>query len=287
LTIATPNLDTCFTLLTCTPKSVVEQQEETRMTISAKSNAGSVQRAFSILEFLNSSNRGWNISEMSRKLKIPKSTTHVLVSTLDQLGYIRQSQSSRRFQLSTKMYGLGRKALNATPLPEAALPHLRWLVQETQLTAHVGILEKNQVVFVQKADGPGFIKFDTYIGKCSELHCTGLGKTLLAFQSEETIQSVLSNYVFDRFTKKTIPIKSAFLAELARVQRNGYSMDDEEEELGVRCIAAPISSRTGVQAAVSVTGTTAQIRMEDIQKTVAAIKRAAARIAIAASEVSH
>lgn len=257
------------------------------MAIPTKPHAESVQRAFSIIEFLNSSNRGWNISEMSRKLKIPKSTTHVLVSTLDQLGYIRQCQSSRRFQLSTKMYGLGRRALNATPLPEAALPHLRWLVQETQLTAHVGILEKNQVVFVQKADGPGFIKFDTYIGKCSELHCTGLGKTLLAFQSEETIQSVLSTHLFGRFTKKTISTKPAFLVELARVQRNGYSMDDEEEELGVRCVAAPISSPTGVFAAVSVTGTTSQIRMEDIEKTVVALKRTAARIAVAASEVSH
>src|SRR5690348_6876817 len=150
------------------------------MMVAEKCGTGSVERAFMILEFLNASNRGWNISEMSRKLNIPKSTTHVLVSTLGQLGYIKQAQSSRRFQLSTKMFGLGRRALNAMPLPEAALPHLRALVQETQLTAHVGILEKNQVVFVQKADGPGFIKFDTYIGKCSELHCTGLGKALLA-----------------------------------------------------------------------------------------------------------
>lgn len=256
------------------------------MAISTKANAGSVQRAFVILEFLNSSSRGWNISEMSRKLKIPKSTTHVLVSTLDQLGYIRQCPSSRRFQLSTKMYGLGRKALNTTPLPEAALPHLRWLVQETQLTAHIGILEKNQVVFVQKVDGPGFIKFDTYIGKCSELHCTGLGKTLLAFQANETIQSLLSNYAFGRFTKNTISTKSAFLAELARVQSSGYSIDDEEEELGVRCIAAPIFSSTALLAAVSVTGTTPQIRVEDIEKTVAATKRAAAKISIAAAGMS-
>lgn len=253
---------------------------------SAKSNAGSVQRAFLILEFLNASNRGWNISEMSRKLNIPKSTTHVLVSKLDELGYIKQYQSSRRFQLSTKMFGLGRKALNATPLPEAALPHLRWLVQETQLTAHVGILEKNQVVFVQKADGPGFIKFDTYIGKCSDLHCTGLGKALLAFQADETIRSLLSGYAFDRFTKKTIATKSAFLAEIARVRQSGYSIDDEEEELGIRCIAAPIISGSAVLAAVSVTGTTTQIRMEDIEKTVVATKSAAARISLAAAEVA-
>jgi DNA-binding IclR family transcriptional regulator len=250
------------------------------MPAATKPCAGSVERAFLILELLNSSKRGWNISEMSRKLQIPKSTTHVLVSTLDQMGYIKQYQP-RRFQLSTKMFGLGRKALNATPLPEMALPHLRWLVQETQLTAHLGILEKNQVVFIQKVDGLGFIKFDTYIGKCSELHCTALGKSLVAFQSDDTVQSLLSNYVFSRFTKRTISSRSAFLTEISKVKQQGYSMDDEEEELGVRCIAAPVLSSGSAIAAVSVTGTISQLRIEDFAKVVALTRRAAARISAA------
>jgi IclR family KDG regulon transcriptional repressor len=257
------------------------------MGASTKPSAGSVERAFSILEFLNSSRRGWNISEMSRKLKIPKSTTHVLVSTLDQLGYIKQYQSSRRFQLSSKMFSLGRRALEATPLPDIALPHLRWLVQESKLTAHVGILEKNQVVFVQKIDGPGIIKFDTYIGKCSELHCTGLGKALMAFQSEETIQNSLLNYPFHRFTKRTISSQATFLAELARVRQNGYAMDDEEEELGIRCIAVPIFFAGEVTAAVSVTGTTTQIRIEDIERLVMLAKCTAAKISAASGDMAH
>lgn len=257
------------------------------MSDSTRPSAGSVERAFTILEFLNSSKRGWNISEMSRKLKIPKSTTHVLVSTLDQLGYIKQYQSSRRFQLSSKMFSLGRRALEATPLPDIALPHLRWLVQESKLTTHVGILEKSQVVFVQKVDGPGIIKFDTYIGKCSQLHCTGLGKILLAFQPEETIQNLLLNYPFHRFTKRTISSPATFLAELARVRQNGYAMDDEEEELGIRCIAAPIFTSGEVSAAVSVTGTTSQIRIEDIERLVTLAKCTAARISAAAGDIAH
>jgi DNA-binding IclR family transcriptional regulator len=257
------------------------------MGVSSKPSAGSVERAFTILEFLNSSKRGWNISEMSRKLKIPKSTTHVLVSTLDQLGYIKQYQSSRRFQLSSKMFSLGRRALEATPLPEIAVPHLRWLVQESKLTAHVGILEKSQVVFVQKVDGPGIIKFDTYVGKCSQLHCTGLGKVLLAFQPEEIIQSLLLNYPFHRFTKRTISALPTFMAELARVRQSGYAMDDEEEELGIRCIAAPIFSEGEVTAAVSVTGTTTQIRIEEIERFVTLAKCTAAKISAAAGDVAH
>jgi IclR family transcriptional regulator, KDG regulon repressor len=249
-----------------------------KMRASTKPSVGSVQRAFSILELLNSSKRGWNISEMSRKLEIPKSTTHVLISTLEQLGYIKQHRPTRRFQLTTKMFGLGRKALDVIPLPDAALPHLRWLVQETGFTAHVGILEKNQVVFVQKVDGPGVIKFDTYIGKCSDLHCTGLGKSLVAFQAEDSIKALLSSYSYNRFTKKTITSRTDFLAELERVRTQGYSMDDEEEELGIRCVAAPIFSVGATSAAVSVTGTTSQMHMSSFEKTIALTKIAAARI---------
>ncbi len=146
------------------------------------------------------------------------------------------------------------------------------------MTAHIGILEKNQVVFVQKVDGPGIIKFDTYMGKCSELHCTGLGKALLAFEPQETIESILAKYTFGCFTKKTIASVSAFQNELARVRQQGYAMDDEEEELGIRCVAAPIFANGGVLGAVSVTGTTTQIRSEDTERVVLACKSAAARI---------
>ena len=252
---------------------------EELMGLPVRPNVESVQRAFSILELLNTSKRGWNISEMSRKLEIPKSTTHVLVSTLDQLGYIRQAQSSRRFQLSTKIFGLGQKSLAATPLPDVALPHLSWLVQATGLTAHIGILEKNQVVFVQKVDGPGLIKFDTYVGKCSELHCTAIGKSLVAFQPEAAIDELLAKYTFNRFTRNTISSRSSFLSELAHVRQLGYSIDNEEEELGIRCVAVPIPSAGNVAAAVSVTGTISQMQIENIDKVVVLAKRAAAKIA--------
>jgi DNA-binding IclR family transcriptional regulator len=242
-------------------------------------NMNSVERAFAILEFLNSSRRGWNISEISRKLGLPKSSTHVLFATLDKLGYITEYQSSRRYQLSPKLYGLGRRALETTPLPMIALPHLHWLVQQTNLTAHVGILEKKQVVFVQKVDGPGIIKFDTYVGKCSQLHCTGLGKSLVAFRPEEEIKLLLDKYAFSRFTKQTISSLNAFLTECERIRRAGYSMDDEEEELGIRCIAVPVLSDGVAVAAVSVTGTTAQMPLEAIANVVSKAMSAAGRIA--------
>jgi len=250
-------------------------------TTSLKAGVGSVERAFAILEFLNSSKRGWNISEISRKLQIPKSTTHVLISTLDQLGYIQHYDSARRFQLSPKILEIGQNAIKSNPLPQLALSHLHWLVQETKLTAHLGIVHENRVMFVQKVDGPGMIRFDTYIGKCSEVHCTGVGKAILAFQPDDKIQSLLATHTFDRFTRKTIASKTAFLAELTRVRQSGFSLDDEEEELGVRCVAAPVLLGGTALAAVSVTGTATQIRTESLDRMIALTKCTAGRIASA------
>ena len=252
----------------------------TRLVSANRPNAVAVERAFAILELLDASKRGWNISEMSRKLSIPKSTTHVLILTLERLGYIRRYRATRRYQLSLKIFGLGREILKTMPLPELALPHMRWLVEETKLTAHLGILERNHVVFIQKVDGPSMIKFDTYIGKRSHPHCTGLGKSLLAYQSDEALQALLSNHSFHRFTNKTITSWEAFRKELSKVRQLGYSMDDEEEELGVRCLASPILTGTGeTLAAVSVTGTTSQICAEEAKKLATLVRQAAARIA--------
>ena len=189
------------------------------MVTSAKPRAGSVDRAFLILELLNSSKRGWNISEISRKLEIPKSTTHVLISTLDRLGYIRQHPSSRRFQLSTKLFGLGRRSLNVSALPDAAPPptFAGWCTRQDSRPMWASSRRTRSYSSTRLMD-PGIIKFDTYIGKTSELHCTGLGKSLVAFQPEDSIETLLSNYSYNRFTKKTICSRAMFMLELARVR---------------------------------------------------------------------
>jgi len=246
--------------------------------MSELSGANSVERAFAIVELLNSSRRGWNISEISRKLSLPKSSTHALISTLDRLGYIKETSVGRRFQLSTKMYGLGSNVLHANPLPEVALPHMHWGVKQSGLTSHLGILERNQVIFIQKVDGPGIIKFDTYLGKCSELHCTGLGKALLAHEPVETLMPLLEKHRFSRFTRHTIHTAQGFMADLAKVRENGFAVDDEEEELGIRCIATPIFWRGAVIAAVSFTGTISQLRLEELKELVKIAKIVAAQI---------
>ncbi len=246
---------------------------------SNKPYATSIERAFAIMEMLDGTRRGWNISEISRRLKIPKSSAHVIVLTLERLGYLKREPASRRYKLGLKICSLGRGMMNDLVLPEVALPHMRWLVEQTRLTSHLAVIEKGHVVFIQKTDGPGMIKFDTYVGKRADVHCTGLGKALLAYSNELTLRDCLSVESFTKYTDATITSPAGFRQELGRVKHKGYSIDDEEEELGVRCVAVPVFNSPGeLIAALSVTGTTAQISADAFDKLAKPLKEASARI---------
>lgn len=249
------------------------------MPLLNKPYATSIERAFAILEMLDGTRRGWNISEISRKQKIPKSSAHVIVLTLERLGYVKRENGTRRYKLGLKISSLGRGLMNDLVLAEIVLPHMRWLVEQTRLTAHLGVLEKGHVVFVQKVDGPGMIKFDTYVGKRADVHCTALGKALLACSTDQIVRECLVVECFVKYTDATITSTAAFRKELAGVKQKGYSIDDEEEELGVRCVAAPVFNPLGeLISAVSVTGTTAQIPSGSFSKLAETVKETSAKI---------
>ena len=104
------------------------------MPLALKPHATSIERAFSILEMLDGTRRGWNISEISRKQKIPKSSAHVIVLALERMGYLKRETGMRRHRLGLKICSLGRGFMNDSALPEIALPHMRWLVEQNRFT---------------------------------------------------------------------------------------------------------------------------------------------------------
>jgi IclR family transcriptional regulator, KDG regulon repressor len=231
----------------------------------ADSHTGSIARALAVLEFLDASPRGWNISELSRKLQVPKSTMHLILLTLERLGYVSREPGSRDYSLSVKVCELGRSLLRNVQLPDIALPHLEDLVRQVRLTAHLAILEHDQAIYVQKVDCPGLIKFDTYVGKRTNLHCTAVGKVLLAYSPEQKSNHILEREPFARYTRHTITSAILLRKELVKVRQHGYAIDDEEEELDVRCVAVPVFRPTGeFVAALGVTGTVGQLRPEMI-----------------------
>ncbi len=239
----------------------------------------SIERAFAILEYLDGARRGWNISELSRKLQIPKSSTHVIVLTLERLGYLTLDPWTRNYSLGLKVSGLGRGLIKSLNLPDRALRPMRWLVEMTRCTAQLAIMADDQAMYIQKVEGPGLIQFDSYIGKRTNLHCTGVGKILLAYASEGKREHILNKKSFARYTHKTITSPNLLRKHLIKVRQRGYAVDDEEEELEVRCVAAPVFNQLGdVMAALTIAGTVGQIRDENIDDLARYVVQAADRI---------
>lgn len=238
-----------------------------------------IERAFAMLEALDNSGHSMNIAELSRKLAIPRSTAHSIALTLERCGYITRDASRRNCMLSVKAHRLGREAAPSGHLADIALRPMKSLSAATQLTAHLAVLDLDQAVYVQKVQGLGLLRFDTHIGKRTNLHCTGVGKTLLSYAPLAYQQRFLKQGTFARYTRNTITNSNALRRELAKIVKQSFALDDQEEELDVRCLAAPVFSRRGeVIAALSVSGSVAQLNDEWIPTGVDQLRRAARQI---------
>lgn len=239
-------------------------------------NAASVERALAILECLDNSKRGLNISEISRKLNIPKSSAHVIIVTLERLGYVQKRDESLNYMLGLKAYGLGLGMLKSLSISEAALPHMRALSNQLHLPSHLAVPDGDQGVYIQKVDTPGLIKIDTYVGRRMDLHCTGVGKVILSFGPPDLQERFLNKPVYIRYTRNTVTSPRAMRREIAKIRKAGYAVDDEEEELGVRCVAVPVFQAGRFVAALSVTGTTNQIPLDALEEMAQLLRETAA-----------
>jgi DNA-binding IclR family transcriptional regulator len=236
----------------------------------------SVERVLTLFEFLAHSRRGFSLSEISQKLKMPKSSVHLLVTTLERRGYLQKNLVTGQFRFGLKLLTLSRMAFDGLELREEARPFLSTLVRETGLTSHMAILEGNEAVVIEKIEAPGLVKIASWVGRRMEINCTSLGKALVAYLPEEEFDRQFKSKGFIRHNQRTIISISKLKEDLARVRDLRYSIDDEEEELGCRCIGAPIFDiHEKVVAAISVSGTTSQIPIEKIAPLAKKVRRTA------------
>ena len=235
-----------------------------------------VERAFAMLEALDYSKGGMSIADLSRKLAIPRSTAHTIALTLERCGYITRDASQRNCMLSSKAYLLGRDAIKPQRIALAAERPMRKLSGQTMLTSHLATLEESQAVYIQKVQGPGLLCVDTYLGKRTNLHCTGVGKVLLAYAPAGFQARMLARGVFARYTRNTVTLASALREELRRVVEKGYALDNQEEELEIRCLAVPVFGPRGdMLAALSVSGNMSQLSDEHLPSILFQLKQAA------------
>lgn len=233
-----------------------------------------VHRGLQILELLAEQRKGWSTSEISRRLKIPKSTASYLLHTLESRGYLSREEDGL-YRLSMKLLALGSQAQHGVEVREIALPILRRLVAETGITGHLAVLEGDQAIYIERVPAPGFIQIDTWVGRRMPLHSTSSGKALLAFLPEEQVESWVATGL-PRFTAKTIVSWPRLKQELKKIRESGFALDDEENTPGVRCLAAPIFDRSGKEsAALSLTGPVQQITDDQLSRVAEKVKEAA------------
>jgi DNA-binding IclR family transcriptional regulator len=231
------------------------------------------------LELLAQSKSGLSLAEMTRQLSIPKSTAHCLLLTLERCGYLHRNERNR-YLFGLKLFSLANMALSGLELREKAAPFLKSLMARTRLTAHLAVLENQEAVLIDKAEPIGVLKLATWLGKRMEVHCTGLGKALIAWLPEEDVDALVRERGLPRHNDNTISSARRLKEDLARVRKQGYALDDEEDEIGARCISAPVLSESGkVLAAVSVSGNTLQIGPDNINIMAERVKECAASIA--------
>jgi len=212
-----------------------------------------LNKTFSILETLLQQGSAMNMTEISKKLDLYPSTTHRILDTLKHWGYVEQEPNNQEYQLGLKVLELGMAKLQQMDLAREATPYLKELVKQCNETVHLGVLEKEEVLYLAKEESSQTIRMISYVGKRAPLHCTALGKVLLTYLSAEERKKILGEKVLPRLTENTITNKSELEKELSKVREQGFALDREENEKDVRCIAAPIRNYQGeVIAALSI-----------------------------------
>lgn len=215
----------------------------------------SVDRALIILEILQGEPDGLGVTELSTELKVSKSTAHRLLMSLLKKGFVQQDPENQKYRLGLKLIEFGQTVSNNIDIRKVASSHLRRLAEKTGETAHLVIQERSEIVYIDKIESSATIRMFSNIGKRAPMHCTGVGKAILAFLPQQEILDIVEDKGLEKFTHKTIINIETLLLHLEEIRNNGYSIDDEEHELGIKCAAAPIFNSKGeVVAGISVAG---------------------------------
>lgn len=236
-----------------------------------------VERALAILEMFASKNRGYTITEVSRSLKLPISTTSSLLYTLLHCGYLRRDEDGD-FHLTMRLLSEASQLLNQIELRDIARPWLRKLVISTGLSAVLAIRDGDRLVWVDKLDGRGDVKLTAQVGMRLYMHAPATGKVLLAYLSDEEVQNIIDSAGLPALTENTITTLPALKRELEKVRAQGYSMDDREAAIGLRGVAAPIFDHDSrVIAAICAAGAVFDLS-ENVRAVAAEVKQAAMQI---------
>jgi len=220
----------------------------------AKTRLSSVANAIRLVKVFSDDEYEIGITDLGKRLALPKSTVHRLASTLIDAGMLEQNAETGKYRLGLVLFELGALVRRKMDFSSEAKPFLMELREKTGETVHLAILDQNSIVYINSLESKQAIRMTLDVGVRRSAYATAAGKVMLAFQPAETLARLLAGGLKGR-TAKTIVDPEAFLQELAAIRARGYATTDEENELGVRSLAAPVRDHSGnVIAATSIAG---------------------------------
>jgi len=246
-----------------------------------------VKRAFDIIELLAMHDSGLSVSELQRNLHLPLSSVATIVYTLQDLGYLERDEVTARYRLSVKMFGIATHALDRLDLSSRCHNLLEDLVHRSGLTGHLAVLRGGESMYIDRVPSDGLVQFSSYVGMRWPVHVSAVGKALLAFLPEVKLKQTLRKLTLKKMTLSTITSRLLFEKQLRSFRRLGYAWEQNEGEIGLGCVAAPVFGAHGeVVAAISLTGTTHQVSKEKIPALGTLVKQYAQQMSLRAGNPS-
>lgn len=236
------------------------------MTLQSHEGNQTVVRAFELLAAYSNGDKELGVRELSRRMNLPKSTVFRLIASLQSVGALEKNPATDKYYLGLRLFELGSLVAMQRGFQERVHGRLESLVARSGETAHLAVFDKEgYAVVVDKVASPRAVTVSGPIGVRRPLYCSAIGKSLIAFLPEPERKHVLNLIFFERRTSHTIVTPDALERELSRVRELGYSVDNEEFEDGLRCLAAPIfNPRREVIAAIGISGPSQRLNADSM-----------------------
>ena len=256
------------------------------MTTTAPKRAGtgryriqSVERAVAILNAFSAEEPELGVTELADRLDLHKSTVHRFLVNLEAAGLVERNRLTARYRLGLRIFELGGLVLQQMSLWDEALPFLEGLVRDSGETGHLAVLDGGEAVYIEKVEARKALRIPSAIGRGYPAHATSLGKLLLAHLTADARDLVLAERGLARCTPNTITGRDQLNTELDLIRSQGFAVDDEEYEEGLRCIGAPIVGHTGhVVAAIGIGGPVTRVTPRRVGELAELVMSAAASL---------
>jgi len=242
----------------------------------------SLGRAFAILEEVARHREGIGLADLSKLVGLHNSTTFHLAKTMVSLGYIRQEKDSKRYRVGRPLFALAASALDEIEMVSVATPVLEDLSRETGESSHFAVRMGDAVIVIARTSGPGAFQLTDRVGVVRPVHCTALGKVILASLRHDQLERFLERVELKPSTEKSITEIPALLRQIAEIRRTGIASDDGEFNLEVRCVAVPVKDFTGqIIGALGISGPIWRLSNQALQSRGKIVQAAARRLSAA------